>query len=196
MAEIQRDAPIEETTLVALLERAQTTGDPTAYDGLYLLFADRVFRYLLARVNDADLAEEMTAQVFLQLIQKVGRYRIAPKDNATIFAAWLYRLAHNKMIDILRKLRRNSHVGIEYAERVAEYDSPIDAIEEQIDFEQLLSKLQMLNEQQRQVIVLRFLEGYSIAETAEILQKSEGAIKALQHRSLENLRRLLLGSTE
>ncbi|MCB0129053.1 MAG: hypothetical protein KDE58_42595, partial [Caldilineaceae bacterium] len=55
------------------------------------------------------------------------------------------------------------------------------------------SKLQMLNEQQRQVIMLRFLDGYSIAETAAILEKSEGAIKALQHRSLENLRRLILG---
>ncbi len=194
MDEIQRDAPIDEMLLVGLLERAQATCDPTAFDGLYLLFADRIFRYLLARLSDADLAEEMTAQVFLQLLEKIDRYRIAPKDNATIFMAWLYRLSHNKMIDILRKLKRNSHVGIEHAESVAEHYSVIDAVEEQLDFEQLLSKLQMLNEQQRQVIMLRFLDGYSIAETAEILQKSEGAIKALQHRSLENLRRLLLGA--
>jgi len=194
MNKIQRDSPIDEAVLVGLIENAQSTGNPLAFDGLYLYFADRVFRYILARVSDVDLAEEMTAQVFLQLIEKIGLYRIAPKDNATIFSAWLYRLSHNKMIDILRKLRRNSHVGIEYAEHTADKHSVIDAIEDRIDFEQLLGTLQMLNEQQRQVIILRFLEGYSIAETAEILQKSEGAVKALQHRSLENLRHLLLGS--
>lgn len=194
MSNIQRDSPIDEGILVDLIKRAQTTGDPQAFDGLYLYYADRVFRYLLARVSDVELAEEMTAQIFLQLIEKIGLYRIAPKDNATIFSAWLYRLSHNKMIDILRKLRRNSHVGIEIAERAIEHYSVIDAVEDRIDFEQLLSTMQMLNEQQRQVIVLRFLEGYSIAETAEILQKSEGAVKALQHRSLENLRHLLLGS--
>lgn len=194
MNNIQRDSPIDEAILVDLIVRAQETGDPLAYDGLYLYFADRVFRYLLARISDAELAEEMTAQVFLQLIEKIALFRIAPKDNATIFAAWLYRLAHNKMIDILRKMRRRHHVDIEQAERMAEPHSLIDSIEERIDFEQLLHTLQMLNESQRQVIVLRFIEGYSIAETADILQKSEGAIKALQHRSLENLRNLLLGS--
>ncbi|HRW05068.1 MAG: sigma-70 family RNA polymerase sigma factor [Caldilineaceae bacterium] len=194
MNKIQRDSPIDEAILVDLITRAQTTGDPLAFDGLYLYFADRVFRYLLSRVSDGELAEEMTAQVFLQLIEKIGLYRIAPKDNATIFAAWLYRLSHNKMIDILRKIRRNRHVAIEHAELVVEQYSVIDAVEDRMDFEQLLSTLQMLNEQQRQVILLRFLEGYSIAETAEILQKSEGAVKALQHRSLENLRHLLLGS--
>jgi RNA polymerase sigma-70 factor (ECF subfamily) len=74
---------------------------------------------------------------------------------------------------------------------VAEPSSLLDVVEEQIDFEQLLRTLKLLNEQQRQVLLLRFVEGFSIAETAQILQKSEGAIKALQHRSLENLRRYL-----
>lgn len=191
MDEIQRDKPIDEYTLVGLIKRAQIACDPDAFDGLYLLFADRVFRYLLARLGDVDLAEEMTAQVFLQLIEKIDRYRIAPKDNTNIFAAWLYRLSHNKMVDILRKSQRNRHVSIEQAAFVTEQYSPIEAIEDRIDFEQLLGTLQMLNEQQRQVVILRFLDGYSIAETAELMSKSEGAIKALQHRSLENLRRLL-----
>lgn len=193
MDEIQRDAPIDEKILVGLIKRAQTACDPDAFDGLYLLFADRVFRYLLARLSDAELAEEITAQIFLHLIEKIDRYRIAPKDNATIFSAWLYRLSHNKMIDVIRKLRRNQHVGIEHAESVLEPSSVIEAVEEKLDFEQILSKLQMLNEQQREVILLRFMDGYSIAETAQILNKSEGAIKALQHRSLENLRHFLLG---
>ncbi len=191
MDDIQRDAPLEESMLIGLIERAQSNGDPEAFDGLYLLFADRIFRYLLARLGRVEIAEEIVSQVFLHLMEKIDRYQIAPKDNATIFPAWLYRLAHNKMIDVLRKMQRREHVGIEQAEMVAEPKSLLDIVEEQIDFEQLLRTLKLLNEQQRQVLILRFVEGFSIAETAQILQKSEGAIKALQHRSLENLRRYL-----
>lgn len=191
MDDVQRDAPLEESMLIGLIERAQSNGDPEAFDGLYLLFADRIFRYLLARLGRVETAEEIVSQVFLHLMEKIDRYQIAPKDNATIFPAWLYRLAHNKMIDVLRKMQRREHVGIEQAELVAEPKSLLDVVEEQIDFEQLLRTLKLLNEQQRQVLLLRFVEGFSIAETAQILQKSEGAIKALQHRSLENLRRYL-----
>lgn len=191
MDDIQRDAPLEESMLIGLIERAQSNGDPEAFDGLYLLFADRIFRYLLSRLGRVEIAEEIVSQVFLHLMEKIDRYQIAPKDNAVIFPAWLYRLAHNKMIDVLRKMQRREHVSIEQAETIAEPKSLLDVVEEQIDFEQLLRTLKLLNEQQRQVLLLRFVEGFSIAETAQILQKSEGAIKALQHRSLENLRRYL-----
>ncbi|MEZ4870449.1 MAG: sigma-70 family RNA polymerase sigma factor [Caldilineaceae bacterium] len=191
MDEIQRDAPVDERTLIGLIQRAQSNGEPDAFDGLYLLYADRVYRYLLARLSNVEIAEEVVSQVFLQLIEKIGKYRIAPQDNTVIFPAWLYRMAHNKMIDTLRKVRRTAAVGLEHAERMTEQKSVIDEVEEQIDFDQLLHTLKMLNEQQQQVILLRFIEGFSIAETAQILQKSEGAVKALQHRSLENLRRYL-----
>lgn len=191
MDKIQRDAPLDESTLIGLIERAQSNGDPDAFDGLYLLFADRIFRYLLARLGRVEVAEEIVSQVFLHLIEKIDRYQIAPKDNAIIFPAWLYRLAHNKMIDALRKMQRREHIGIEHAENIAEHSSLLEVVEEQVDFEQLLHTLKLLNEQQRQVLLLRFVEGFSIAETAQILQKSEGAVKALQHRSLENLRRYL-----
>lgn len=191
MGEIRRDALLDESTLVGLIERAQSNGDPDAFDGLYLLFADRIFRYLLARLGRVEVAEEIVSQVFLHLMEKIDRYQIAPKDNATIFPAWLYRLAHNKMVDVLRKTHRREHVGLEHAEEIAEPKSLLDVVEEQIDFKQLLHTLKLLNEQQRQVLLLRFVEGFSIAETAQILQKTEGAIKALQHRSLENLRRYL-----
>ena len=193
MDEIQRDAPIDEKTLVDLIRRAQAANDPVAFDGLYLLYADRIYRFLLARLGDVELTEEVVSLVFLQLLEKIDRYDIGPKDNATIFSAWFYRLAHNKMIDVLRKLKRTRHLSIEHAENVAEHHSMLETLEARIDFERLLSTLQMLNDQQRQVIVLRFLEGLSIAETAQVLQKSEGAIKALQHRSLENLRNFLQG---
>ena len=190
MAQIQRGDPVEETILVNLLQQAQDACDPAAFDGLYLLFADRVFRYLLARIGDPDLAEDITAQVFLRLIEKVGIYRIGPRDNVAIFSAWLYRLAHNKMVDVLRSHKRTQESPLEHAAYVESGDTMED-VEDHLDFQRVLQSLRVLNDQQREVIVLRFVEELSIAETAQIMQKSEGAVKALQHRALETLRRHL-----
>lgn len=190
MAEIQRGEPVEESILVEYLQRAQRDSDPDAFDGLYLLFADRVYRYLLARLGDADAAEETASQVFLRLIEKVHMYRIAPQDNVAIFSAWLYRMAYNKMVDILRAHRRANLVDLSYADEIGE-DQQIETLEHDLDFAAVLRKLQLLNDQQREVLVLRFIEDLSIAETAQIMQKSKGAVKALQHRALESLRRYL-----
>ena len=190
MADIERGEPIEEATLVSLLRRAQQDSDPAAFDGLYLLFADRVYRYLLARLGDVDMAEEVTSQVFIRLIEKVYMYRIAPKDNAAIFSAWLYRMAYNKMVDVLRSHRRVNLVELEHAERISSNHSA-EQIHAQVDNEEIFVKLQLLNEQQREVLVLRFIEELSISETAQTMQKSEGAVKALQHRALASLRRYI-----
>lgn len=190
MTQIQRGDPVEETVLVDLLQRAQEACDPAAFDGLYLLFADRVFRYLLARVGDPDLAEDITSQVFLRLIEKVGIFRIGPRDNVAIFSAWLYRLAHNKMVDVLRSHKRTQESPLEHAAHVVSGQT-MEAVEDHLDFQRVLDTLRILNDQQREVIVLRFVEELSIAETAQIMQKSEGAVKALQHRALESLRRHL-----
>lgn len=186
--DLQRNAPLLEETLVDHLQRAQQ-GDPDAFDGLYLLYADRVFRYLMVRTGSADLAEEVTAQVFLRLLQKIHLYRIAPRDNVAIFSAWLYRLSHNRLVDLLRKQKRATTVPLEHVQNDADRSALIQSVEDQIDFEAIADKLNLLNEQQRLVLFLRFIEDYSIAETAEIMQKNEGAVKALQHRALENLRR-------
>lgn len=190
MAQIQRGDPVEEPILVKLLQDAQDRCDPAAFDGLYLLFADRVFRYLLARIGDPDLAEDITAQVFLRLMEKIGIYRIGPRDNVAIFSAWLYRLAHNKMVDVLRSHKRSQESPLEHALHVVSEHS-MAAVDDHLDFQQILQSLRVLNDQQREVIVLRFVEELSIAETAQIMQKSEGAVKALQHRALETLRRHL-----
>jgi len=186
--DFERNRTIEEPILVDLLQRAQEWCDPDAFDGLYLLYADRIFRYLLARLGDPLMAEEVTSQVFLHLIQKIGLYRVAPKDNVAIFSAWFYRLAYNKMIDIKRKQRRNQTLPIEYAEQVAGDQHVLDQVIKRLSIEEVLQKLHVLSAQQREVILLRFVEGYNIAETAAIMDKSEGAVKALQHRALDNLR--------
>jgi RNA polymerase sigma-70 factor, ECF subfamily len=191
MDEVQRGAPIEERQLVHLIQRAQQEFDPQAFDGLYCLYVDRIYRFLLARLGDNESAEEITSQVFIRLIEKIEQYRIAPQDNVAIFSAWLYRMTHNRMVDVLRAQRHYQTVKIEDAENIADASSSLEAIHTKVDFEKILQKVQLLNEQQRQVIILRFVEGLNVAETAKVMEKSEGAIKALQHRSLETLRRYL-----
>ena len=187
----ERDAKIEEALLVDLLQRAQRNADPEAYDGIYILYADRVYRYLLVRVGDANKTEEITSQVFLHLLERLHKYNIAPADNVAIFSAWLYRLAYNKMIDIVRKQKRTSSLPIEYAEHIPRGQRITENVLTRIEFEQVLQTMQRLNDQQRQVITLRFVEEMNIQETAQIMNKTEGAVKALQHRALENLRRYL-----
>lgn len=189
MDRVERDAVIEESTLVDLLRRAQEEQDPQAYDGIYLLYADRVFRYILVRVGDVDTAEEITSQLFVHLIERLNKYRIAPADNVAIFSAWLYRMTYNKMVDAIRRTRRSPQMPIDVIQDMPTGQVVSDDVIQKIEHEQLLGTLLQLNEAQRDVILLRFIEGYNIAETAQIIQKTEGAVKALQHRAIGNLRR-------
>lgn len=191
MDRVERDAVIEEGLLVDLLRRAQEQQDPQAYDGIYLLYADRVFRYILVRVGDVDTAEEITSQVFVHLIERLNKYRIAPADNAAIFSAWLYRMTYNKMVDVIRRNRRSPQLSIDVIQDMPTKQVVSDDVIQKIEHEELLETLSHLNEAQRDVILLRFIEGYNIVETAQIIQKTEGAVKALQHRAVSNLRRHL-----
>lgn len=187
MDEIQSGVPVDEVTLVDLIKRAQRNSDPDAFDRLYLLYVNRIYRFLLARLGDVEAAEEITAQVFVRLIEKIDLYRIGPKDNIAIFSAWLYRIAHNKMVDVQRAHKRFRQVALEHVQHVPDSVS-FYVVEERLDLEEILQKLEDLPDQQRDVIMLRFVEGLTLGETAHIMQKSEGAVKALQHRALESLR--------
>jgi RNA polymerase sigma-70 factor, ECF subfamily len=190
MHKLRRDEHIEEDILIELLHRAQKQADPAAFDGLYLLYADRIYYYIANRVRNHEIAEDLTAQVFLHLVEKISHYEIAPQDNVPIFSAWLFRITYNKLIDAVRSKQRVQHVDLVYVESfVASY--PIEKVEERLDFEAVLHKLKHLNDEQRRVILLRYVEDLSISETAEIMGKSEGAVKALRYRALENLRRHL-----
>lgn len=191
MTGIQRDGRIEEATLVSLIQRAQATRDSAAFDGLYHLYADRVYRYLMARVRDQSLAQELTAQCFLCLLERIGQYRLAEQNNAALFSSWLYRIAHNLMLDYWRRHARIESLPVEQVAALPA--APINLLE-RIDMQQIIHCLSYLKESQRQVLVLRFLEEFSIAETAMIMGRSEGAVKALQHRALANLRHFLNSS--
>jgi RNA polymerase sigma-70 factor (ECF subfamily) len=134
------------------------------------------------------LAEDLTAQVFLRMLESI-RDRKAWHSS---FSGWLYRIAHNLVIDHYRRRDRQGTVDIEEAPPMAsDLEDPVETAEMNIDAERLRAAIRRLTDEQAEVVSLRFLEGYSIAEVAEMTNRTEGAIKALQYRAVTTLRGLL-----
>lgn len=177
--------------MLGLLRRAQED-DPAAYDRLYNLYADKIFRYLYARLGQREVAEDLTADVFLRMLQTLPRFRVNRERPVASFSAWLYRIAANLLTDYRRRQRHRGHEDLDDQQSLADgrpdpYQHGLAADERHT----LMTALGQLAEEQRVVVIQRFAEGYSVAEIAEAMGKSIGAVKALQHRAIENLRRLL-----
>ncbi|CAG1012640.1 ECF RNA polymerase sigma factor SigD [Anaerolineae bacterium] len=169
-----------------LITHAQR-GEVNAIGRLYDRHRESVFRYLWLRLDDRQLAEDLTGDVFMRMLDALPRYRL----QGLPFRAWLYRIAHNLLIDYFRKMNHQTTVPIEIAEELETDDDPGRTIEQVLLTERLQAVLLRLEPTQCEVIVLRFLAGLSLRETAQTLGKTEAAIKALQHRGLSGLRRAL-----
>lgn len=169
----------------ALLERARR-GDRAALATIYDEYSPAIYRYLYRRVGNARLAEDLTGQVFLKLLEAIERDR----SWKSSFRGWLYRIAHNLMVDHYRK--HGDQQLVELDETLESDARPDYRAELRLRFNLIRQALDELTEEQAQVIVLRFGEGLTNREVGEIMDKSEGAIKALQHRALNALRRLLI----
>ncbi len=168
-----------------LLERARQY-DEAALGELYDRYAPRIYAYIYRRVGDACLAEDLTGDVFVRMIQAVQAERLWH----TSFQAWLYRIAHNLVVDYYR--RRPPVTELELDEQlVTAEDDPASAVAERLSQRSLRAAVSRLTSDQQQVLVLRFGEGMKAREAAEVMNKSTGAIEALQHRALATLRRVL-----
>jgi RNA polymerase sigma-70 factor (ECF subfamily) len=172
--------------LARLVERGKQ-GSREALEELYLIHFDRIYSYLHMSVGNRHDAEDLTTQVFVKMLESIGkfRWRSAP------FSAWLFRIAHNLAMDHFRANKR-----WQPEEEVPEPD-PGDgsAAEEEaleaIGRESMLELIEKLSHEQQQVLTLKFVFNFSNAEAATILDKTEGAIKSLQHRALASLQRQL-----
>ena len=172
--------------LARLVERGKQ-GNREALEELYLIHFDRIYSYLHMSVGNRHDAEDLTTQVFVKMLESIGkfRWRSAP------FSAWLFRIAHNLAMDHFRANKR-----WQPEEEVPEPD-PGDgsAAEEEaleaIGRQSMLELIENLSHEQQQVLTLKFVFNFSNAEAATILDKTEGAIKSLQHRALASLQRQL-----
>jgi RNA polymerase sigma-70 factor (ECF subfamily) len=169
----------------SLVRRAQQN-DQEAFAQLYEEYFDKIYRYITLKIGDAVEAEDLTQQVFLNSLRSISSFRWKGRP----FSAWLYRIAHNQVVDHLRRKKR-SDVPLEETLTGGSEDPQLDA-ERRLDIEQVMAAAQKLTEAQREVISLRFTSELSIAQVAEIMGKSQGAVKALQHSGIVALRRALI----
>jgi RNA polymerase sigma-70 factor (ECF subfamily) len=169
----------------SLVRRAQQN-DQEAFAQLYEEYFDRIYRYITLKIGDAVEAEDLTQQVFLNSLRSISSFRWKGRP----FSAWLYRIAHNQVVDHLRKKKR-SDLPLEETLAEGSEDPQRDA-ERRLDIERVLAAAQRLTDAQREVISLRFTSELSIAQVAEIMGKSQGAVKALQHSGIVALRRALM----
>ncbi len=165
--------------------------DAAAFGLLYEAYLDRIYRYVYYRVGTTSEAEDLTEQVFLRAWEAIDRY----EARGVPFIAWLYRLAHNLVVDHYRARRLVLPLeDIGEAEEPGEDVSEI--VENQLDVQELRDALQHLSPEHQQLIVLRFVEGMSHAEVAQITGKTEGATRVVQYRALQALGRALRGDVE
>lgn len=177
-------AAVGEAELNLLVDRAQR-GDRAALARLYEAHADRIYRYLARVVDNPHDAEDLTLQTFVRMLESIGRFR----RQSTPFSAWLFRIAHNLAIDHFRTGRYcRPHAAVPELAG-AEEPSAEDHVLGAFARSSLARSLRMLPREQQQVVVLKVLWSLSNAEAAAILEKTEGAVKALQHRALCSLQR-------
>jgi RNA polymerase sigma-70 factor (ECF subfamily) len=182
--------------MIALISAAQR-GDPKAYDQLYNLYADRLFRFLYLRLGEREPAEDLMAEVFVRLIRMLPRYRINSTRPVAAFSAWLYRIAANLLTDHYRRQRFRRHADLaDQSQLAADDPSPHQRAEADEAATDVWAAVSQLGAEQQAVVLYRFAEQCSLAEAADLMGKSAGAVKALQHRALANLRRLLAPKTD
>ena len=173
----------------SLIRRAQER-DQVALTQIYEENFDKIYRYIVLKIGDRAEAEDMTQQVFLNALKSIDRY----KFRGMPFSAWLFRIAHNQVVDHYRRKKRATMVPIDDVILPGQ-DNPGRDAERKMEIEEVNRATQQLTSAQREVISLRFAGELSIAEVARVMGKSEGAIKALQHAAIISLRKIMSAGT-
>ncbi|MFJ1650354.1 ECF subfamily RNA polymerase sigma factor, BldN family [Streptomyces sp. NPDC088337] len=180
-------ADSDSARMMELVERAQA-GEADAFGRLYDQYSDTVYRYIYYRVGGKATAEDLTSETFLRALRRIGTFTWQGRD----FGAWLVTIARNLVADHFKSSRFRLEVTTGEMLDANEVErSPEDSVLESLSNAALLDAVRRLNPQQQECVTLRFLQGLSVAETARVMGKNEGAIKTLQYRAVRTLARLL-----
>ncbi len=169
----------------SLVRRAKEH-DEAALTQLYEENFGKIYRYIVLKTGDRTEAEDMTQQVFLKAFKSISGYR----SKGSPFSSWLFRIAHNQVVDHWRKRSKRTTVPLEET-LVGSSSNPSADTERKMDIESLVAATRRLTSLQREVVSLRFAGGLSVAEVAKSMGKNEGAIKALQHSAIVSLRKMV-----
>ena len=172
----------EEREIVA----TAAAGDADAFARLYDRHLDRIYRHIYYRVGNQSDAEDLTQQVFMQAWRAIGRY----KQTESPFLAWLFTIAHNVVVSFYRRARSEQYLEFDVADehRSESPEHVAESSEQQLAVRRAILRLRP---EQQQVVLLRFVENLSHGEVAAALGKSETAVRVMQHRALQELRRVL-----
>lgn len=168
-----------------IIQRAKK-GEASAFGLLYDRYQPQIYRFVFLKVSRREEAEDLTHQVFLQALQHIGEY----EDVGFPFTSWLYRIARNEVIDHYRT--RKQVISLDYVdpEYFASLDRAMEDTERRMDVRRVTDALKQLKPEYQDVIIMRFIEDLSPKEIAVALEKSEGAVKLLQHRAVKQLQKL------
>jgi RNA polymerase sigma-70 factor (ECF subfamily) len=169
----------DELKLISLSQQ----GDAEAFARLYACYVGRITRYVYFRVTDHELAEDITSRIFLKMLEKLHMYQVGQSP----IIAWLYRMAHNAVIDHYRLQRTFISLEEVHQAEVRQDDGIEEKLELQVRSQQLRAALQVLTAEQQRVLILKFIDGLSTREIARQLGKGQGAVRALQMRALQRL---------
>jgi RNA polymerase sigma-70 factor (ECF subfamily) len=175
-----------ETTECLLVERARLR-DPEAFAELYDRHVARVYRHVYYLVGNLGEAEDLTAQAFLQAWEAIDRYQI----RGVPFVSWLLRIGHNLGVSHLRSRRDKAQLPEGLVDD-GPRRNPEEVAQQHADEEQVREAILQLKDEQRQVIILRFVEDLDYREVSQIVGKSVAAVRVIQHRALKNLRKKML----
>ena len=181
------EAPADGPDVWELVRRAQE-GDAEAFGRLYDHYVGMVHRYVHHRVGDRTTAEDVTSETFVRALRRIDSLSFQGRD----VGAWLITIARNIVFDHVKSSRYRLEVTTaDMRDADTLTDGPEDAVVQRLTNEQLVACIRRLGPEQQECLALRFLHGLSVAETAEVMGKRDGAIKALQHRAVRRLARLL-----
>ena len=176
-----------------VVERAGR-GEQGAAAVLYDVYVTRVYRYCLARVGDEADAEDLTGEIFLKVLGAIDgfEWRTIGDGQRSPFAAWLFRIAHNHVVSFHRRAATRGP-SFQLSESIRDdHRGPQELTETKLRIEEAFEAVQQLPDAQREVILLRFGAGLTVAETAEALGKQQTNVKVLQHKGVRRLKQLLL----
>ncbi|HQE92679.1 MAG TPA: sigma-70 family RNA polymerase sigma factor [Anaerolineae bacterium] len=172
---------------VIVIQRAKKN-DRIAQGQLYEHYVDAVYRYMLYRTGDPTVAEDLTAEVFAQMLVSLARY----EERGLPFGAWLFRIAKARLVDYWRATKRRERQAVALSAEAETFwvsdDSPVDIQE----YQDLLKAMEYLTEAEREVILLRFASALNNQEIAKVVHRNPDAVKSMMYRALRKLRDILV----
>ncbi len=176
------------------LVRRMQEQDGDAFGAIYESYLPRLYRYCLARLRDPIEAEDAAEDIFVRVLSSIDRFTWRPMGaERSPFAAWIFRIAHNHLVSLYRRAAVRP-VFDPLSETIAdEQRGPAELAERRSEIDEAFAAVELLPEAQRDVVLLRFGAGLSVAETAAALNKNEGNVKVLQHKGIRRLREILGG---